>query len=173
MIANEENWDNALGELMRASSTVAKTAFHEDTFLDRNPELWGDSILPSTQIDILKKQIQPAKKLDDDIRSRFSSPAKLKNFDYTDEQLVDVSKAIALEEILKRTEQLYVHIQPVMSYMASASVRVSDETLCQKFAAGKDEWMRIRGTLLDDTFDEDDIDDTRLERLKEIWLIKT
>ena len=109
--------------------------------------------------DILKKQIQPAKKLDDDIRSRFSSPAKLKNFDYTDEQLVDVSKAIALEEILKRTEQLYVHIQPVMSYMASASVRVSDETLCQKFAAGKEEWMRIRGTLLDDTFDEDDIDD--------------
>lgn len=172
LIANEENWDNALGELMRASSTVAKTAFHEDTFLNRNPELWGDSILPSTQIDILKKQIQPAKKLDDDIRSRFSSLAKLKNFDYTDEQLVDVSKAIALEEILKRTEQLYVHIQPVMSYMASASVRVSDETLCQKFAAGKEEWMRIRGTLLGDTFDEDDIDDLldTLEGLKKEYI---
>lgn len=160
LIVNGNTWDTAVEELLKKTKSLSEETFHFESFLGKSTYLWGDSIIPMNQADSFKKDIQPLKKVYDDVRSRFNSAAKLKNFDYDEEALAAVEHAMATLAILKAVEEFKNTTSDVMQYLASAELKIEDGSpLKAKFAAQKQAYLDMRTELLMPDYDDSETDD--------------
>lgn len=169
LIINPNTWDTAVEELLKKTKELSEKAFQFDAFLSRSSYLWGDSLIPSNQTEKYKEQLKPLRKLSDDIRSRFNSGAKLKNFDYDEAALVAVKKAKETLQILQGAEDFKNIVGDIMRYMADAELMIADKhPLREKFQAQKEAYLTMRDDILELDYDDVQTDDllTALEGLK-------
>ena len=160
LLVSENTWDTAVVELMKKTQDLSNLSLQFINFLDKGTLLWGDSIIPANQAESLKDDIKPLKKAYEDVRSRFSSPAKLKNFDYDEEALAAVEKAVKALSVLLNVEKFKSTFGDIMSYLAQAELKVEEGTaLRSKFAEQKQTYLDMRSELLSPDYDEADSDD--------------
>lgn len=155
LIMNDNAWETAVVELLKRSKELSELSFHFDSVLGKPSYLWGDSIIPTHQAEQYKKDLLPLRKLGDDIRSRFHSAPKLKNFDYDDDKLGAVEKAIETLDILQGVETFKAMVGDLMQYLTSAEMKVEESAPLRKaFAEQKDAYLAMRDHLLVPGYDE-------------------
>ena len=173
LIVNTSTWDTAVEELLKKTKSLADDVFHFENFLKKSTFLWGDSIIPTNQADSFAKDIVPMRKLYDDVRSRFNSAAKLKNFDYDDAEMDAVEHAVGTLSILRAVEGFKNTVADIMQYLSQAELKVEDGTpLKKKFAEQKQAYLDMRAHLLAPDYDETETDDLMdgMEALKSEYI---
>lgn len=63
-------------------------------------------------------------KASDDIRSRFTTPAKLKNFDYDDARMKTLEDGFAAMRMAERAHIFYTETQEIMHYITTAESKI-------------------------------------------------
>ena len=117
-------------------------------------------LIPLNASEKLQSRITAVHKASDDIRSRFTTPAKLKNFDYDDARMKTLEDGFAAMCIAERAHIFYTETQEIMHYITTAESKIpTDVALHDAFAEKKASFMDIRSRLLEDDFDTDEADD--------------
>ena len=103
--------------------------------------------------------MEALRNLYNDVQSRWSTPAKLKNFDYTDDKLDSLSHGIDALAIAHIIEDFKSSVQDIMQYHATAETMVGgNAALKERFRAAKDKYITMREELLDVDYDTNGTD---------------
>jgi hypothetical protein len=156
LLASETTYPQALEELQKRAKAYGDQALKMKGFLDKSVTLWGESLIPTNQAEILKRQITSVHKTADDIRSRFTTPAKLKNFDYDDARMDDLEQGIAAMRTAERLSDFKNEMQEIMQYIATAETKLSDDrALRAAFAEKRAAFLALRPLILESDYDTD------------------
>ena len=171
LIVNPNTWDKGWEELYKRCKALSEETFRYDKLFKGSLYLWGDQIVPTNLAEKYCRDMDALRTLYNDVQSRWSTPAKLKNFDYTDDKLDALSRGIEALTIAHVIEEFKTSVQDIMQYLATAETMVStNATLKARFQSAKDKYLSLRDSLLDvnyDTYNTDCLLD-ELEALKKI-----
>ena len=160
LLASETTYPQALQQLLAAAQNIGNQAIQLKTFLAKNVSVWGELLIPLNASEKLQSRIAAVHKASDDIRSRFTTPAKLKNFDYDDTRMKTLEDGFAAMHMAERAHIFYTETQEIMHYITTAESKIpTDVALHDAFAEKKASFMDIRSRLLEDDFDTDEADD--------------
>lgn len=160
LLASESTYPQALQELLKKAQEHGNRALTLKQFLAKSVSLWGEMLIPLHISQQLQDKLTEVHKCADDVRSRFTTPAKLKNFDYDEARMSALEAGIEAMAVVERAFGFYTQLQELMHYMALAETKVPDDVqLHGEFNAKKEAFMALRDRILDDDYDEDDTDD--------------
>lgn len=173
LLVSETTYPQALEQLQKEAQAKAEQAFKLKMFLSKNVCVWGEMLIPMNMSEKLQEQITAVHKTGDDIRSRFTTPAKLKNFDYDDVRMKALEDGFAAMQLAAQANHFYAEMQELLQYIATAEAKVpADAELRNAFEEKKASFMAVRDRLLDDDFDTDESDDliAELNELKDAYI---
>ena len=173
LLASESTYPQALQALLREAQAHGNRALTLKQFLAKNVPVWGEMLIPVHVSQQLQEQITAVHKCTDDIRSRFTTPAKLKNFDYDEERMSDLERGMSALASAERAFAFYSETQEIMQYIATAESKVPENAgLRPAFEANKAAFMALRGRILDEDYDAEETDDliARLDELKAAYI---
>lgn len=173
LIAAEATYPQALEALLKAAQEVGNRALSLKHHLMKNGTLWGEMVIPQHVSEQLQDNLTNVHKICDDIRSRFTTTAKLKNFDYDDERMNTLEEGFASMATAERAYSFYTEMLEITQYIALAETKLpADAPLRDDFAAKKSAFRSVRDRLMDDEFDTDETDDmiSQLNELKECYI---
>ncbi len=173
LLASETTYASALESLMKAAKDNVDAAFELKGFLQKQSSLWGEYIIPTSKGDQLIAQIKVVHETGDDIRSRFTTVPKMKNFDYDDARLQKLEDGLSAINLARRIRRFKDELQDILQYVDEAEGKIpADVILKQDFAACKQEYRALRDKLLDEDFDFDEMDDLilSLQKLKKQYI---
>jgi hypothetical protein len=160
LLASESTYSTALETLLKVAQQKVDDAWNMKNFLQKHYNLWGNTIIPMGIANQLIEKIGHVHTIGDDIRSRFTTVAKLKNFDYDDaklKQLEDGLDAIALAE---RVKQFRDDLLDICNYIETAETKLPESSeLRPAFAEQKTVYQALQARLLEDDWDSEETDD--------------
>ncbi len=160
LLASESTYPQALDTLQKKAQETGNTALTLKSFLMKNVSVWGELLIPMNVADQLKDRITAVHRAADDIRSRFTTPAKLKNFDYDDARMKELEDGIRAMHAAQRAQGFYVDTLEALKYISMAETRVpEDNALHEAFAEKKALLMQLRDRILEEDYDTDDTDE--------------
>ncbi|WP_061214834.1 DUF6079 family protein [Syntrophomonas wolfei] len=173
LIVNPNSWDDGWQELYKRSKALSEETFRYDKLFKGSLYLWGDQIVPTNLAEKYCREMDALRTLYNDVQSRWSTPAKLKNFDYSDEQLDNLTRGIDALAIAHTIEDFKASVQDIMQYLATAETMVGgNATLKTRFQSAKDKYLAMRDELMDVDYDTDKTDALidELEALKKSYI---
>lgn len=160
LLASESTFDTACAELQKAANAKIEAAWNAKNFLKKHSSLWSEAIINMSKGDQLADKITAVHTIGDDIRSRFTTVAKLKNFDYDDAKIEQLETGFAALALADRVKEFREELQDIIQYMDVAESKLPESaTLRPVFAEQKQAYRDLRDRLLDDDFDMDEVDD--------------
>lgn len=160
LLASESTLDTACAELQKAAKEKIDAAWEAKNFLKKYSSLWSESIISTSKADQLADQLTAVHTIGDDIRSRFTTVAKLKNFDYDDAKLSQLETGFEALVLAERVKKFKEELQDILQYMDVAESKLPEgASLRPAFAEQKKAYRDLRDRLLEDDFDMDDVDD--------------
>lgn len=99
LIQNDK--DAAVEKLLERTKELCNEAVRAGTILSRNFELWGELLTNSDKIRDMKSACEKIRNEFSNYRVKFNTPAKLKNFNLSDEQLDDIEKNLELLRLIQ------------------------------------------------------------------------
>lgn len=163
LLASETTYAAALDALQKAAKEKIDAAWSIKNFLNKQPALWGSPILPSGKASTLMERITNVHTTGDDIRSRFTTVPKLKNFDYDEPKIQTLEDGLAAISLGERVRKFSEELAGICGYIEKAEGLLTDgSTLREEFAQQKDAYQAVQARLLDDDFDLDEADDVVL-----------
>ena len=163
LLASEGTLETACTELQKKAKEQIDAAWAAKNFVKKYSALWSEAIISSSKADQLADQMTAVHQIGDDIRSRFTSVAKLKNFDYTEEKLSQLEIGLAAMKLVDRVKVFKDELQDILQYMEVAESKLpTGSSLCSEFDDQKQAYRMIRDKLLEDDYDTDDVDDLLL-----------
>lgn len=173
LIVNPNTWDKGWEELYKRCQLLSNETFRYDKLFKGSLYLWGDQIVPTNLAEKYCRDMEALRTLYNDVQSRWSTPAKLKNFDYTDDKLDALSHGVDALAIAHVIEEFKNTVGDIMQYLATAETMVGgNAALKARFQAAKDKYLAMREKLLDvdyDTYNTDALMD-ELEALKKDYI---
>lgn len=169
LIVNPNTWDKGWEELYKRCKELSEETFRYDKLFKGSLYLWGDQIVPTNLAEKYSRDMEVLRSLYNDVQSRWSTPAKLKNFDYTDEKLDSLSRGIDALAIAHIIDDFKSTVQDIMQYLATAETMIGGNVaLKARFQAAKDKYITMREELLNVNYDTDNTDalTDELENLK-------
>jgi hypothetical protein len=149
LIVNPNTWDKAHEELYKRSQKLSLETFRYDKFYKGSLSLWGDQIVPTNIAEKYCRDMESLRTLYNDVNSRWSTPAKLKHFDYSDGQLDVLTNGMEALEIAHIIEDFKAQVQDIMHYLAVAETMTAGNTaLKARFQEAKEEYLNMRNGLL-------------------------
>jgi hypothetical protein len=116
----------------------------------------------------LKEELSAVNKTADDIRSRFTTAAKLKNFDYSDQQMMALERGITAMKAVGTVRTFKDTVGELMSYIAAAELKLPQGSpLKESFTKEKKSFLLMRDQLLLKEYDSAQSDELQL-RLEEL-----
>lgn len=173
LIVNPNTWDKGWEELYKRCKALSDETFHYDKLFKGSLFLWGDPIVPINLAEKYCLDMEALRNLFNDVQSRWSTPAKLKNFDYTDDKINSLSRGINALAIAHIIEDFKASVQDIMQYSATAETMVGGNSgLKMRFQVAKDKYLAMRKELLDVDYDIDGTDVLldELESLKKDYI---
>lgn len=160
LLASESTYPQALDTLQKKAQDIGNMALGLKNFLSKNVSVWGEMLIPMNVADQIKDKITAVHKAADDIRSRFTTPAKLKNFDYDDARMKELEEGVAAMAVARRAQIFHTDTLESLHYISMAETRVPEgTTLRAAFAEKKALLMSIRPRVLEEDYDTDETDD--------------
>lgn len=173
LLASETTYPQALQSLQKAAQEYGNRALTLKNHLSKNVTLWGEMVIPMHVADQLQASLTNVHKIGDDIRSRFTTAAKLKNFDYDDERMQKLEEGLAAMVTAERAYTFYTEMQDIARYIALAETKLpATGTLRDDFVEKKAIFRAVRDRLLDDDYDVDETDEliAQLGELKTAYI---
>jgi len=159
LIVNPNTWDKGWEELYKRCKELSEETFRYDKLFKGSLYLWGDQIVPTNLAEKYCRDMEALRNLYNDVQSRWSTPAKLKNFDYTDEKLDSLFRGIDALAIAHIIEDFKASVQDIMQYLATAETMVAGNPgLKTRFQVAKEKYLTMREELLDVNYDTDSTD---------------
>lgn len=159
LIVNPNTWDKGWEEFYKRCKALSEETFRYDKLFKGSLYLWGDQIVPTNLAEKYCRDMEALRNLYNDVQSRWSTPAKLKNFDYTDDKLDSLSHGIDALAIAHIIEDFKSSVQDIMQYHATAETMVGgNAALKERFRAAKDKYITMREELLDVDYDTNGTD---------------
>lgn len=173
LLASETTYNQAAETLLKAVKERGDAALMKKVALGKNPMLWGELLISESESNKLQEQLDAVHSAADDIRSRFTTGPKLKNFDFDDTRMTSIEQGLSAMEKAVRALEFKDNMADLIQYISTAESKIAKgNKLADEFVAKKQGFMDVRNRLLDDDFDTDDVDDlvSELEELKKDYI---
>lgn len=173
LIVNPNTWGDAWEALYKRSKELSEETFHYVKLFKGSLYLWGDQIVPTNLAEKYCDDMEALRTLYNDVQSRWNTPAKLKNYDYSDKQIDNLKRGIDALAIAHIIEDFKTTVQDVMQYLATAETMIGENiTLKTRFQSAKDKYLTMRDKLLDVNYDTENTDELldELEALKKDYI---
>lgn len=163
LLASESTYSTALESLLKVAQEKVDAAWNMKNFLQKHYNLWGNTIIPMGTANQLIEKITAVHQIGDDIRSRFTTVAKMKNFDYDDSKLKQLEDGIAAIAIGERVKQFRDDLLDICNYIETAETKLPESSeLRPAFAEQKAAYQAVQARLLEDDWDSEETDDVVL-----------
>ena len=163
LLASESTYATALESLLKIAQEKVDAAWNMKNFLQKHYNLWGNTIIPMGTANQLIEKITAVHQIGDDIRSRFTTVAKMKNFDYDDVKLKQLEDGIAAITIGERVKQFRDDLLDICNYIETAETKLPETSeLRPAFAEQKTAYQAVQAQLLEDDWDSEETDDVVL-----------
>lgn len=172
LIVNPNTWEDGVRELLGKSRAISGRALHALSLLNDNFALWGDLLIPGNIMDDYKGKIRTVLDFGNAVNSRFNTPARLQNFDYTVEQLERIAEGLKAIEIVGRFEELKSKCSANIEYFSKVELVVQDEDWKERIKEEKEAFFSAREALREpeENTDYASIINNRLSALKEEYI---
>ena len=173
LILNPSTWEKGTEELYKRSKELSDETFKYDKLFKSSLNLWGDQIIPINIAEKHCQQMEILRKLYNDVQSRFNTPAKLKNFDYSDTQIDSLTLGIHAIKVGHIIEEFKTSVQELMQYLATAETMTGNNSLLKThFQTAKDKYLSMRNDLSDINYNSDRTADLLyiLDKLKKEYI---
>ena len=163
LLASESTFAAALESLLKTAQEKVNAAWNTRNFLQKHHSLWGDTIIPMGTANRLTEKVAAVHQTGDDIRSRFTTVAKMKNFDYDDAKLKQLEDGLAAVAIAERVRQFRDDLLDICNYIETAETRLPENCeLRPAFAEQKAAYQAVRARLMEDDWDSAETDEVVL-----------
>ena len=163
LLASESTYSTALESLLKVAQEKVDAAWNMKNFLQKHYNLWGNTIIPMGTANQLIEKITAVHQIGDDIRSRFTTVAKMKNFDYDDSKLKQLEDGIAAIAIGERVKQFRDDLLDICNYIETAETKLPESSeLRPAFAEQKTAYQAVQVRLLEEDWDSEETDDVVL-----------
>jgi len=173
LIVNPNTWDKGWEELYKRCKALSSETFHYDRLFKGSLYLWGDQIVPTNLAEKYCHDMEALRTMYNDVQSRWSTSAKLKNFDYSDDKLDALSRGVEALAIAHIIDDFKSTVSDIMQYLATAETMIGgNPALKARFQTAKDKYLAMRESLLDvdyDTYNTETLMD-ELEVLKKDYI---
>ena len=160
LLASESTYPQALEPLQKRAKELGDRALQLKNYLQKNYSLWGEFIIPMNIAEGLQDKITAVHKASDDIRSRFTTTAKLKNIDYDDDFMMALEAGIAAMKQAEAAVSFRNDTKDIIDYIAQAETKLPEGiALRDAFTQKKAIFMDIRSRILDEDYDINETDD--------------
>jgi len=172
LIVNPNTWEDAVKELLTVVKDLSSRALHAISILNEGFALWGQPLIPGNIMDDYKERIRKVTGFGNAVNSRFNTPAKLKNFDYTMEQLKEIEDGIKVIKIVERYEDFKSKCSANVEYFSKVELVFQDEIWTNKIKAEREAFEKARDGIRaeDEISDPGTIINNRLNALKEEYI---
>lgn len=168
LLASPSTQDAAVEQLQKTVKEKGEEAWQLKIAMDKAPTLWGEALVPTNTAEKLKEELSAVHKTADDIRSRFTTAAKLKNFDYSDQQMLALERGITAMKAVGTVRTFKDTVGELMSYIAAAELKLPQGSpLKESFTKEKKSFLLMRDQLLLKEYDSAHTDELQL-RLEEL-----
>ncbi len=163
LLASESTYSTALESLLKVAQEKVDAAWNMKNYLQKYNNLWGNTIIPIGTADQMMEKITAVHQIGDDIRSRFTTVAKLKNFDYDDAKLKKLEDGLAAIVIGERVRQFRDDLSDICDYIKTAETKLPENSeLRPAFAEEKAAYQALVARLLSEDWDSEETDDVVL-----------
>lgn len=179
LLASDSTFDAAHAQLMKVAQEKVNAALEIKNFLNKNYTLWGNYIISTGEAAQLMERVTAVHTIGDDIRSRFTTVPKLKNFDYDDAKLKQLEAGLVAMALGVRVRKFREALSDICKYVDDAERKLpKDHELRKAFATNKAAYQAVQARLLDDDWDDDETDELilALSELKKeyiAWYMET
>lgn len=173
LLASETTYNQAAETLLKAAKEKGDSALMKKIALSKNPMIWGELLISERESAKIQTQLDAVHSAADDIRSRFTTGPKLKNFDFDDARMTAIEQGIVAMRKAARALEFKESMSDIIQYISTAESKITEgNKLADDFAEKKQRFMDVRNKLLSDDFDTDDVDDLicELEELKKAYI---
>lgn len=147
LIVNPDTREEGVRELLNRCKSLTEKALHALQMLNDHFTLWGELLIPENIMDDYKQKIRKALDFGNAVYSRFNSPAKLQNFDYSLDQLADIEEGIKTIHIVEQYEDLKNQCYANIEYFSKVELIIDDEGWKNKIKTAKDKFIAARDAL--------------------------
>lgn len=163
LLASESTYSTALESLLKVAQEKVDASWNMKNFLQKHYNLWGNTIIPMGTANQLIEKITAVHQIGDDIRSRFTTVAKMKNFDYDDSKLKQLEDGIAAISIGERVKQFRDDLLDICNYIETAETKLPESSeIRPAFAEQKAAYQAVQARLLEEDWDSEETDDVVL-----------
>ena len=160
LLASESTYATALESLLKVAQEKVDAAWSMKNYLNKHHSLWGNTIIPMGTANQMVDKIAAVHTIGDDIRSRFTTVAKLKNFDYDDAKLKQLEEGLAAIALGERVKQFRDDLLDICNYIETAESKLPSESeLRPVFAEQKTAYKALQVRLLENDWDSEETDD--------------
>ncbi len=172
LIVNPNTWEDAVKEMLTVVKGLSGRALHAITILNEGFALWGEPLIPGNIMEDYKERIRKVLDFGNAVNSRFNSPAKLQNFDYTMEQLGEIEDGIKVIEIVEIYEDFKSKCSANVEYFSKVELVFDDKSWIDRIRAEKAAFEKARDAIRtsDERADHGTIINNRLKALKEEYI---
>jgi|LSQX01.1.fsa_nt_gb DNA-binding transcriptional ArsR family regulator len=170
LIINPSTWEEAVSRLLERIKHILDKALATKELLNENFALWGEFLIPDNIMKDYINKIDLLKNFGNSIISRFNTPAKLRNFDYTVQQLEEVADGIETIEIVEKYKAFKDNCSANVEYFSKVELILDDEKWLEKIRREKQEFLKIRDLIKDLPDDLAFEFNNRLSKLKEDYI---
>ncbi len=172
LIVNPNTWEDAVKELLTVVKDLSSRALHAISILNEGFALWGQPLIPGNIMDDYKERIRKVTGFGNAVNSRFNTPAKLQNFDYSMEQLKEIEDGIKVIRVVERYEDFKSKCSANVEYFSKVELVFQDEKWTDRIRAEREAFERVRDGIRmeDESSDPGTIINNRLNALKEEYI---
>jgi hypothetical protein len=172
LIVNPNTWEDAVKELLTVVKDLSSRGLHTISILNDGFALWGQPLIPGNIMDDYKERIRKVTGFGNAVNSRFNTPAKLQNFDYSMEQLKEIEDGIKVIRVVERYEDFKSKCSANVEYFSKVELVFQDEKWTDRIRAEREAFERARDGIRmeDESSDPGTIINNRLNALKEEYI---
>jgi hypothetical protein len=127
LIVNPNTWEDAVKELLTVVKDISTRALHAISILNDGFALWGQPLIPGNIMDDYKDRIRKVTDFGNAVNSRFNTPAKLQNFDYSMDRLQEIEDGIQVVKTVERYEDFKSKCSANVEYFSKVELVVDDK----------------------------------------------
>lgn len=149
MIVNDKELEKGLDRILSRSREIAESALYSKTYINSDPILWGELLIPENLKRIYEPKISYVLNEFGSFRNKYNTVAKIKNLNLTMEQLDDIEEGIKYIGIIKEYEKFKNETDPIVNYIVNVENSVIPESMMEKIKQAKEKFFEIRDQIKD------------------------
>ncbi|WP_352418695.1 DUF6079 family protein [Proteiniborus sp.] len=147
MTVNNRELEKGLDRILARTREVAEQALKYKTYINKEPVLWGEALIPEHIKKIYELKISQVLNEFGNFRNRYNTVAKLSNLNLTFDQLDEIEEGMNYMAIVSEYEIFKANSDALVSYIANVENSEIPDDLRDKIDKGKAQFFRIRDNI--------------------------